>query len=83
MVYIFKMYLILPLMLLCFTLSFALLYTIESSDSPSFEPLPSAPRPDLSTCRQSVLNSFEHAWRGYKLHAYGHDELRPLSNVRF
>ena len=84
MVNICKIYLIIPTMLVCFTVSITLLYALESSDSPFFsEPFPTEPRPALSVCRQSILNSFNHAWQGYKQHAYGHDELRPLSNVRF
>jgi mannosidase alpha-like ER degradation enhancer 2 len=28
-----------------------------------------------------VLDEFLHAWRGYEEHAWGHDELRPLSKT--
>ncbi|KAI8144823.1 glycoside hydrolase [Fennellomyces sp. T-0311] len=27
-----------------------------------------------------VVNAFKHAWSGYHQHAFGHDELRPISN---
>ena len=30
--------------------------------------------------RNSVRNAFLHAWTGYKTYAWGHDEVRPLTN---
>ncbi|EFC44092.1 predicted protein [Naegleria gruberi] len=30
--------------------------------------------------RNSVRNAFLHAWRGYETYAWGHDEVRPLTN---
>ncbi|KAG6446541.1 endoplasmic reticulum mannosyl-oligosaccharide 1,2-alpha-mannosidase [Manduca sexta] len=34
--------------------------------------------------RQSaVVESFRHAWRGYKEHAWGHDNLKPVSGMAF
>lgn len=32
------------------------------------------PRADM------VKDAFIHAWGGYTSHAYGHDELRPITN---
>lgn len=29
---------------------------------------------------EAVKNAFLHAWNGYKQYAFGHDELRPLTN---
>jgi len=29
---------------------------------------------------QEVREAFQHAWRGYRHHAWGHDELKPLSH---
>ena len=29
--------------------------------------------------QRSVVEAFKHAWKGYKAHAWGEDELRPLS----
>ncbi|KAG2392956.1 hypothetical protein C9374_009533 [Naegleria lovaniensis] len=30
--------------------------------------------------RNAVKNAFLHAWRGYETYAWGHDEVRPLTN---
>jgi mannosyl-oligosaccharide alpha-1,2-mannosidase len=30
--------------------------------------------------RQAIKEAFGHAWKGYKRYAWGHDELRPVSN---
>lgn len=27
-----------------------------------------------------IKNAFKHAWQGYSTFAYGHDELRPMTN---
>ncbi|KAI9361502.1 glycoside hydrolase [Pilaira anomala] len=29
---------------------------------------------------EAIKNAFKHAWKGYSDYAYGHDELRPLTN---
>lgn len=29
------------------------------------------------------MESFRHAWKGYKEHAWGHDNLKPLSGMAF
>ncbi|XP_063373659.1 endoplasmic reticulum mannosyl-oligosaccharide 1,2-alpha-mannosidase [Cydia amplana] len=29
----------------------------------------------------AVVESFRHAWKGYKTHAWGHDNLKPLSGM--
>lgn len=29
----------------------------------------------------AVVESFRHAWRGYKQHAWGHDNLKPVSGM--
>ncbi|XP_068618199.1 endoplasmic reticulum mannosyl-oligosaccharide 1,2-alpha-mannosidase isoform X2 [Battus philenor] len=35
-----------------------------------------------SNARQyAVVESFKHAWRGYKEHAWGHDNLKPVSGM--
>ncbi|CAH0578042.1 unnamed protein product [Chrysodeixis includens] len=31
----------------------------------------------------AVVESFRHAWRGYKDHAWGHDNLKPVSGMAF
>lgn len=28
---------------------------------------------------EAVRDAFRHAWKGYKDHAWGHDELKPIS----
>ncbi|KAL0078434.1 glycoside hydrolase [Phycomyces blakesleeanus] len=36
---------------------------------------------DINVFRaQSIKNAFRHAWSGYSTHAFGHDELEPLTN---
>ena len=44
---------------------------------------PSAPVPDQPAMAQQVRDQFLHAWNGYHTYAWGHDELRPLSNKPF
>lgn len=35
-----------------------------------------------STWRQyAVVQSFKHAWKGYKEHAWGHDNVKPVSGM--
>ncbi|XP_030853775.1 endoplasmic reticulum mannosyl-oligosaccharide 1,2-alpha-mannosidase-like [Strongylocentrotus purpuratus] len=29
--------------------------------------------------QRAVVDAFKHAWKGYKAHAWGHDELKPIS----
>lgn len=29
--------------------------------------------------QEAVRDAFRHAWKGYREHAWGHDELRPVS----
>ncbi|XP_053623928.1 endoplasmic reticulum mannosyl-oligosaccharide 1,2-alpha-mannosidase isoform X1 [Plodia interpunctella] len=37
-----------------------------------------------SNARQSaVVESFKHAWKGYKEHAWGHDNVKPVSGMPF
>ncbi|CDU25238.1 related to Mannosyl-oligosaccharide 1,2-alpha-mannosidase IC [Sporisorium scitamineum] len=39
-------------------------------------------RDELIAQRQKMVrNAFIHAWEGYKKHAWGHDELRPVSKT--
>lgn len=33
----------------------------------------------VSERQQKVIEMFRHAWKGYKAHAWGHDELKPIS----
>lgn len=44
-------------------------------------------RPNFSgptNSRQTaVMESFKHAWKGYKEHAWGHDNLKPVSGMAF
>jgi mannosidase alpha-like ER degradation enhancer 2 len=39
--------------------------------------------PSQSEMAQQVRDQFLHAWNGYRKYAWGHDELRPLSNKPF
>ena len=29
--------------------------------------------------QRAVVEAFKHAWQAYRLHAWGHDELKPIS----
>ncbi|XP_032905071.1 endoplasmic reticulum mannosyl-oligosaccharide 1,2-alpha-mannosidase isoform X2 [Amblyraja radiata] len=31
--------------------------------------------------QMAVIEAFQHAWKGYKLYAWGHDELKPISKT--
>lgn len=31
--------------------------------------------------QRALVESFRHAWRGYKEHAWGHDNLKPVSGM--
>ncbi|HTO94054.1 MAG TPA: glycoside hydrolase family 47 protein [Bacteroidota bacterium] len=41
--------------------------------------VPARASDSASAVASSVRQEFLHAWRGYREHAWGHDELRPLS----
>ncbi|XP_026500859.1 endoplasmic reticulum mannosyl-oligosaccharide 1,2-alpha-mannosidase [Vanessa tameamea] len=52
------------------------IYDIEVNERPVF----SGP----GNARQfAVVESFKHAWRGYKEHAWGHDNLKPVSGMAY
>lgn len=52
------------------------------SVAPASRPAPTgqinAPRSDLA---ERVKAEFRHAWHGYRTHAWGHDDLKPLSKA--
>jgi hypothetical protein len=31
--------------------------------------------------KEAVRDAFLHAWKGYETYAFGHDEIRPVSNI--
>lgn len=37
----------------------------------------------INARQYAVVESFKHAWRGYKEHAWGHDNLKPVSGMAF
>lgn len=42
---------------------------------------PSGLEADLIDNRAEIIKSaFKHAWKGYSDHAFGHDEIQPLTN---
>ncbi|CAH2034680.1 unnamed protein product, partial [Iphiclides podalirius] len=48
----------------------------ETNDRPTFT--------GPTNARQyAVVESFRHAWRGYKEHAWGHDNLKPVSGMAY
>ncbi|HEX7316852.1 MAG TPA: glycoside hydrolase family 47 protein [Pyrinomonadaceae bacterium] len=47
----------------------------------SFAQTPRAGRVDRRALAARVRAEFLHAWRGYERHAWGHDELKPLSKT--
>jgi len=36
---------------------------------------------DRAACAERIRSEFLHAWRAYEQHAWGHDELRPVSRT--
>jgi ER degradation enhancer, mannosidase alpha-like 2 len=44
---------------------------------------PASDVPPPAVMAQHVRDQFLHAWNGYRQYAWGHDELRPLSNKPF
>jgi ER degradation enhancer, mannosidase alpha-like 2 len=65
------------------TLTAFLLVAIALPLIPS-QTAPAAPDvPPPAVMAQQVRDQFLHAWSGYRQHAWGHDELRPLSNKPF
>ncbi|KAI8992647.1 glycoside hydrolase [Pilobolus umbonatus] len=46
----------------------------------NFEPEPAEFTRLRETRKEKIRQSFLHGWHGYKKYAFGHDELRPLSN---
>src|SRR5207249_4301126 len=44
-------------------------------------PSPSSTLPDRAALAAQVRAEFLHAWRAYEHHAWGHDELKPLSRT--
>ena len=41
-----------------------------------------AQQPDRRKLAAEVKTEFLHAWNGYKKYAWGHDDLKPLSQNR-
>lgn len=37
------------------------------------------PQNEVNDRQKAVIAAFKHAWKGYKAHAWGHDELKPIS----
>lgn len=35
----------------------------------------------ISERQEAVIEAFQHAWKGYKQFAWGHDELKPISKA--
>uniref|UniRef100_UPI00398EBCF9 endoplasmic reticulum mannosyl-oligosaccharide 1,2-alpha-mannosidase-like isoform X2 n=1 Tax=Pristiophorus japonicus TaxID=55135 RepID=UPI00398EBCF9 len=35
----------------------------------------------LNERQKAVIDAFQHAWKGYKQYAWGHDELKPISKT--
>lgn len=55
---------------------------LREAPPPSTSDDEATPAGPLSARRQdAVRQAFRHAWRGYRDHAWGHDELKPLSKT--
>ncbi|XP_031558016.1 endoplasmic reticulum mannosyl-oligosaccharide 1,2-alpha-mannosidase-like [Actinia tenebrosa] len=39
------------------------------------------PQDEVNDRQKAVIGAFKHAWKGYKAHAWGHDELKPISKT--
>lgn len=64
-------------------LSLLLLFIVFPLSACSVAPQPSGPVPPPAVMAQQVRDQFLHAWNSYRKYAWGHDELRPLSNQPF
>lgn len=64
-------------------LSLLLLFIVFPLSACSVAPQPSGPVPPPAVMAQQVRDQFLHAWNSYRRYAWGHDELRPLSNQPF
>lgn len=57
---------------------------VLSNNKPAFE-IEQNERPvftgPTNAKQYAVVESFRHAWKGYKTHAWGHDNLKPLSGM--
>jgi mannosyl-oligosaccharide alpha-1,2-mannosidase len=45
-----------------------------------FDPESMSDRKEREERREAVKEAFLHGWKGYKTYAFGHDELKPISN---
>ena len=52
--------------------------TVKQLD-PLVKPLPMKFPGPTNERQKAVYEAFNHAWRGYKQHAWGHDNLKPIS----
>ena len=53
----------------------------SSSPGPSPAPAPRGPAPADPALADQAKQELLHAWNGYKQHAWGHDEVQPLSKT--
>ncbi|CAG4939913.1 unnamed protein product [Parnassius apollo] len=62
----------------------ALAAVIETKKTVQSEPNDRPTFTGPTNARQyAVVESFKHAWRGYKEHAWGHDNLKPISGMAY
>jgi ER degradation enhancer, mannosidase alpha-like 2 len=61
----------------------ALLAACGGGPPPSASPPPRSPAPDLvdRAMMERIRAETRHAWNGYAKHAWGHDELRPVTRT--
>lgn len=52
---------------------------VQPKREPIQPPTPVIFRGPQNYRQKAVVNAFKHAWKGYKTHAWGHDNLKPIS----
>ncbi|XP_065197853.1 endoplasmic reticulum mannosyl-oligosaccharide 1,2-alpha-mannosidase-like [Sycon ciliatum] len=52
---------------------------VATTQVPSGEDTSHTQARSVNERQQKVIEMFRHAWKGYKAHAWGHDELKPIS----
>ena len=60
--------------------AFPELLSVQDTPPPS-NPQPSTIDTKTRARRDAIVEAFKHSWRGYERHAWGYDELRPVSNL--
>lgn len=67
-------FIVIAIILLCYANNFA-------NTSAKEKPIPTVVKIDKKVMATKIKNEFLHAWNGYKKYAWGHDELKPITDT--